>query len=232
MRDHQRINVETYLKNAVLFNELGANEIARVAKGTREVRYAQGETIFHRGDRCTGLHILVFGQVKLSFTSPQGGEKIVEVVQRGQSFGEAMMFLDKPYIVSAQALSSSLLLHVSTSTVFGEMDRDHGIRSKMLGSLALRTHHLMQDVEGYTLLTGKQRFIGYLLDQLENGEPGGEAASLDLSVKKCVIASRLNLTQEYFSRILRELNDLDLIRVEGRHLKIPSLERLSKHQFE
>jgi hypothetical protein len=32
----------------------------------------------------------------------------------------------------------------------------------------------MLGVEGYSLLTGKQGLIGYLFNQLENGEPGSE----------------------------------------------------------
>ena len=232
MRDLHRVNIETHLKNCVIFNELSEEEIALIARGAREVRCDRGFTIFHRGDSCTGFHIVVFGQVKLTFTSAQGVEKIVEIVQQGQSFGEAMMFLEKPYAVSAQALSSCLLLHIPKSIVFSEMARNHGILRKMLDNLAQQTHHLMLDVEGYTLLTGKQRIISYLLEQLESGEPGSEAVSIDLSVSKGAIASRLNLTQEHFSRILHELSDLDLIQVDGRRLTIHSLQRLSMHQFE
>ena len=232
MRDLQPVNIETHLKNAVIFNELEDEEIALIAKGVREVRYDKGAPIFHRGYSCTGFHIVVFGQVKLSFTSAHGVEKIVEIVQQGQSFGEAMMFLDKPYVVSALALSSSLLLHISKSAVFSELERNYDIMRKMLGNLACQTHQLMLDVEGYSMLTGKQRIISYLLNQLENGEPGSEAVPLDLSVTKGIIASRLNLTQEHFSRILHELSDLDLIQVDGRRLTIHSLQRLSMHQFE
>ncbi len=61
---------------------------------------------------------------------------------------------------------------------------------------------------------------------------GGTDACVDLSVAKSVIASRLNLTQEHFSRILHELSALELIRVEGRRLRIPDLERLARHQCE
>ena len=145
---------------------------------------------------------------------------------------EAMMFLDKPCVVSAQALSNSLLLHVCKAAVFGEMERDHGTLRKMLSSLAQRTHQLMLDVEGYSLLTGKQRIIGYLLNQVAQEGQGGRDVCVDLSVAKSVIASRLNLTQEHFSRILHELSALELIRVEGRRLRIPDLERLARHQCE
>jgi CRP-like cAMP-binding protein len=73
-------------------------EIALIAKGAREVRCDKGDSpSFIAGYSCTGFHIVVFGQVKLSFTSAHGVEKILEIVQQGQSFGEAMMFLEKPY---------------------------------------------------------------------------------------------------------------------------------------
>jgi len=232
MRDLQPVSIETHLKNGLIFNELADEEIDLIAKGTRELRCAKGSTIFHRGDACTGFHTVVFGQVKLSVTSSQGVEKIVEIVQQGQSFGEATMFLEQPYVVSAQAHTSSLLLHISKAAVCRSMERDHRTMRKMLGSLALQTHHLMLDVEGYSLLTGKQRTIRYLLGQLANAEPGSESVSFDLSVRKGAIASRLNLTQEHFSRILHELSEDDLVRVDGRHLTVPSLQRLIMHQFE
>lgn len=231
MRSHQPINPGTHLKNNALFSELDDQEIALIARETRELRYERGEPIFHQGDACTGFHIVVFGQVKLSFISAGGAEKIVDVVEQGQSLGEAMMFLDKPYVVSAQALSDSLLLHVSKSAILGGIERDHGTLRKMLSSLAQRTYRLMMDVEGYTLRTGKQRIVGYLLEQLEREDQGQEPRSVDLAVSKYVIASRLNLTQEHFSRLLHELSDIELIKIDGRRLTIPCLQRLREFQF-
>lgn len=230
MLDDQPINIETHLSHIPLFNSLGPDEISKIAKGTREIRCDKGETIFHRGDACSGFHVLVFGQVKLSFTSAQGVEKIVEVIQQGQSFGEAIMFMDKPYVVSAQALSSCLLLHVSKSVIFDELERDHGFERKLLASMAMRMHQLILDVEGYSLHSGKQRIIGYLMHELLESQLHEENVVLELHANKGVIASRLNLTQEHFSRILHELSDLGLIKVEGKRILIPSVERLHKHQ--
>lgn len=230
MRDHQPINIETLLSHIALFNALGPDELSKIAKGTRELRCEKGENLFHRGDPCLGFHVLVFGQVKLSFTSAQGIEKVVEVIEQGQSFGEAIMFLDKPYVVSAQALSSCLLLHVSKSVIFDELDRDPGFVRKLLASMAMRMHQLMLDVEGYSLQSGKQRIIGYLMHELLESQLHDENVVLELQVNKGVIASRLNLTQEHFSRILHELSELGLIKVEGKRILIPSVERLHKHQ--
>jgi CRP-like cAMP-binding protein len=75
------------------------------------------ETRIHR------LHLIVYGQVKLAFTSPQGGEKVVDIVGQGQTFGEAVMFMDKPFMVYAQALADSLLLHISKTAILDELDK-------------------------------------------------------------------------------------------------------------
>ena len=230
MQPHHPINVEALLTHIPLFNGLAPEEISRIARSTREIHASKGDILFHKGDACTGFHLLVYGQVKLAFTSQQGSEKVVEILQQGQSFGEAVMFMDKPYIVFAQALTDSLLLHVSKQAVLDELERDHNLTRKMLAGMAMRLHQLMNDVESYSLHSGKQRIIGYLLRELSEADQNGTAVAVTLPTNKGVIASRLNLTQEHFSRILHELTELRLIVVEGRKIHIPSVASLKKHE--
>lgn len=52
---------------------------------------------------------------------------------------------------------------------------------------------------------------------------------MTLPTNKGVIASRLNLTQEHFSRILHELSEKGLIVVDGRKIHIPDVEKLRMH---
>lgn len=230
MQANHPINIEALLTHVPLFNGLASEEIARIARGTREIHASKGDILFHKGDPCNGFHLLVYGQIKLAFTSSQGTEKVVEILGQGQSFGEALMFLEKPYIVFAQALTDSLLLHVSKAAVFEELQRDHNLCRKMLAGMAMRLHELMNDVESYSLHSGKQRIIGYLLRELSDDELNGINIAITLPTNKGVIASRLNLTQEHFSRILHELTELGLIVVEGRKIHIPSVANLRKHE--
>jgi CRP-like cAMP-binding protein len=233
MQSHPPINIEALLTHVPLFNGLAPEEIARIARATREIHASKGDILFHKGDQCNGFHLIVYGQVKLAFTSAQGTEKVVEILTQGQSFGEALMFMEKPYIVFAQALTDSLLLHVSKTAIFEELQRDHNLCRKMLAGMAMRLHQLMNDVESYSLHSGKQRIIGYLLRELPDDEPdsiNGINVTITLPTNKGVIASRLNLTQEHFSRILHELIDLGLILVEGRKIHIPSVAKLRMHE--
>jgi CRP-like cAMP-binding protein len=224
-----KIKTQVFLANLPLFKELAPAEIDRLAAGTTELHVPRGEIVFQKGDPCVGFHAVVYGQVKLSFVTPQGSEKVVEIISQGFTFGEALMFMDKPYIVMAQALADTLLLHVSKDVVFRGIEHDPGFARRMLAGLSRRVHALMADVESYSMQSGAQRVIGFLLRQ----EPGSDDQAADYTVtlptSKSIVASRLNLTPEHFSRILHELADAKLIAVEGREVRILDAPQLRSH---
>jgi CRP-like cAMP-binding protein len=221
-----QIKTQAFLANLPMFSEMSAQELDRIAAATLPVHVAKGESVFNCGDPCNGFHIVVYGQVKLGFTSPQGIEKVVEIVSPGQSFGEALMFLDKPYIVFAQALSDAMLLHVAKHAVLEELARDPQFARRMISGLARRLHGLVRDVEAYTLRSGQERVIGYLLADVADSTGNGKPVEVHLTPGKSVIASRLNMTPEHFSRILHDLAEGGLIEMNGRTVRIPDLERL------
>lgn len=220
------IKVQAFLANLPLFKEMDATELDRIARGTREVHAARGEVLFRKGDACEGFHLVVYGQVKLAFTSLNGVDKVVELMGPGQSFGEAVMFTERPYPVYSQALADTMLLYIAKGVVFEEIERDPAFARKMIGGLSRRLHGLVSDLESYTLHSGMQRVIGYLLR--DEPEKGNHAAPLNVALpsSKLVIASRLNLTPEHFSRILHDLAEAGLIRVEGRSITLLDIEGL------
>ena len=67
--------------------------------------------------------------------------------------------------------------------------------------------------------------IQNILDDLKL-EGDEKTLSVTLPTNKGIIASRLNLTQEHFSRILHELSEKGLILVKGRKITIPDIEKL------
>lgn len=216
------------LSAAPLFSGLATGDISRFAHGARELTVTKGDILFHRGHACTGFHLVIRGQIKLAFISSEGNEKVVEILHPGQSFGEAVMFMDKPYVVMAQALTDGELLHISKQVVFDEIGRDPAFARKIIAGLSRRLHQLVGDVESYSLRSGRDRIVGYLLrvEEGDSDEVRDGRVSIRLPTNKGTIASRLNLTQEHFSRILHELSDAGLIEVEGRTIHIPDLTRL------
>jgi CRP-like cAMP-binding protein len=220
------IEPSAFLCNVPLFKELATAEIERISGGTRVVYANRGQVLFNRGDPCSGFHLVVYGQIKLAFSSSQGADKVIEIIGPGMSFGEAVMFLGEPYPVYAQALADCLLLFISKQVVFEELERNPQFARKMLGGLSRRLHGLVSDVEAYTLRSGAQRVIGYLMRDISEVTGKDNEGEVTLPIGKGVIASRLNLTPQHFSRILNDLTAQGLIVVEGRKVHIVDLERL------
>ena len=226
---HPKIKTQAFLSSLPLFKEVAPVELDRIAVGTTELHVPRGEMLFNKGDPCVGFHLVIYGQVKLAFISPQGSEKVVEIVGPGFSFGEALMFMEKPYIVMAETLADSLLLHVSKQVVFDEIERNPTFARKMLAGLSRRLHGLINDVEAYSLQSGTQRVIGYLLRQDQELAAANAPYSVMLPTSKAIVASRLNLTPEHFSRILHELADRGLIGIDGREVKILDVSKLREY---
>jgi len=224
-----KIKTQAFLANLPLFKELAPAEIDRIAAGTTELHVPRGEILFNKGDACVGFHLVIYGQVKLSFVTSQGSEKVVEIVAPGYSFGEALMFMEKPYIVMAQTLADSLLLHISKQAVFDGLAHDPDFARKMLAGLSRRLHGLIMDVESYSLQSGTQRVIGYLLRQDEEHAIAAAPYTVTLPTSKAIVASRLNLTPEHFSRILHDLTEAGLIAVDGREVRIADVAKLRNY---
>jgi len=220
------IDGRSFLANIPLFKELTAADLDRIATHTRPVRALRGEILFHRGEQADGFYVVVYGRVKLSFVSARGNEKVVDLRGPGQTFGEAVMFMEHPAVVTAHVLNDSLLLFIPRTAVFEEIERDTRFARRMLAGLSRRLHYLMGELESASMRFGSQRLVSYLLNDCKSALGNDNVLEITLPTSKGEVASRLNLTRQHFSRILHELSVEGLIEVRGRSVRIRDINRL------
>lgn len=218
------VNVAEVFARLPLFQALQPEQRAALALHTKEHRIARGETLFRRGDAANGFYVVIFGQIKLVIDSPQGDEKVIEIINQRQSFGEAVMFLNRPYPVNAVSLNDTLLLHVPKAALDESLAKDPTFARAMLAGLSARLHALVKDVEAYSIRSTTQRVIGYLLQQCPDDAAG--EVTVELPTSKLLVASRLSITPETLSRIFGKLQQSGLISVQGRAVIIPNVKNL------
>lgn len=226
MPDPTPIDIPRYLARLPMFGDLEPAELARLATGCRLETFARGDTVFRMGDPCDRFHVVVEGQVKLFVVSPDGHEKVIELIGPDGSFAEAMVFLGRPCPVNAEVLTEARLLSVARDAIVPEIERDGRLALRMLAGLSRRLHGLVTDVQAYALQNGVQRVVGYLLRDLDGADG---AVTVSLPVSKATLASRLSLTPEYFSRVLRELEEAGLIEVDRRDIRLLDPARLASY---
>ncbi|MCU0956032.1 MAG: Crp/Fnr family transcriptional regulator [Hydrogenophaga sp.] len=242
MADLSTPDLSRVLGRLPLFHDVSAASRERLAAASRLRSLERGAAVFHQGDPCDHFHVVLTGQVKLAVVAPNGQEKVIEIVGPGGSFAEALMFLNLPCRVGAVALLPTTLVSVPREAVLEELAADPQLAMCMLAGLSRRLHGLVHDLEAQSLQSGVQRVIGYFLNMQEvtglnediRNDGGATAAvpkvrTVTLPVSKATIASRLSLTPEYFSRVLRELEDAELISVEGRNIHVRNVRRLAAY---
>lgn len=248
------IDIKSLLSHVPLFEGMTHAELAHIASGVREIHATRGEILFRKGETCSGLYLVVYGQVKVFFASQQGQEKILEILDPGQIFGAAPLFHEQNYQLYAQTLSDCFLLHIGKPVIIAELEKSPAFARRIINLLAQRLCEIKEDVESYSLDSGRQRIINYLLREALRAKPKGtvrqseptplapggcpkssavekgpNALSFTLLNSKGVIASRLNLTQEHFSRLLHELSGCGLLSVDGRDITIKDLAQLQDY---
>ena len=217
-------SVAEILSRQPLFVGLSEAELQQIAQRTREYRVQKNEVLFQKGESPQGMHLVVMGQVKLAIPSPAGGEKVMHIVNPGQSFGEAVTFLDKPYPLNAQATQDSIVLLIDKQSLLDAIDENPRLARKMLASLSVRLHELMGDVENCALRTSVQKVAGYLIQACP--QPEANRGKVELGSSKQTLAAHLNLAPETLSRIFGQLSKDGLIEVHGRVIEILDHARL------
>jgi len=212
--------IASRLSEFYMFSELQPAQIEQLATGTRMLDAPRGTSLFNRGDRAHGFYLLLEGQVKLGVISPQGDEKVIGLIQPGQSFGEAVLFLERSFPIYAQATLDSKVLLIIRDAIFDILDNDVTVVRRMLAGISARNRQLINDIESISLQNSTQRLIGYLL-QISTESPN--PVRVQLPANKLTIASMLNITPETFSRVMLRLNNAGLIEVDGKEIVITNV---------
>lgn len=185
-----------------------------------------GQVLFDRGQPARHFYIVVEGQVNLVIYSKTGEEKIVGILGPGQSFAEAVMFMEGPmYPVSAVAGAPSRVARFSSTEYVAMLRESPETCLRMMGNLSQRLHMLIREIEYLTLESATHRFVRFLEAKVPLGSSGPIEVHLHESRQE--IASHLSMKPETLSRILRNLADGGAIEVRGRNLLVPSRAKLS-----
>lgn len=219
--------VETLLASIQLFAPMDQKALARIAKGAVRIDAARGTMLFRPGDPSDGLHAVVCGRVKLALPGNDSSEKVISLIGPGGTFGQSAMF-GEPHIVSAVTLTAATLVRIPESTILACMRRDPQFAHHMVAAFSWQLRELIREIASSALYSGTERIISFILSEIPASASG--STTLTLPAKKRIIASRLDLTHEHFSRILHDLAAAKLIVVHGPQVTIPDVRRLRAYR--
>lgn len=194
--------------------KLDEPDVVALAQRSVTLRHPRGTRVLSRGDYLEGLFVVLSGKLKLFMLSCNGDERVLRILQPGDSFGEAIMFNRIPSPVFVETLMHSELAFMPSEAITDALQRDQGFVLEMLRSMSGLMAALIGDLETACMQNAVQRTVNYLLREAMNAPPPHMAVTLPAA--KAVIASTLNLSAETFSRELHRLREKGLIEIDRR----------------
>ncbi|RMG38429.1 MAG: Crp/Fnr family transcriptional regulator [Gammaproteobacteria bacterium] len=214
--------MKALLKQGPLFAALSDAQLDRITRHARRISLQSGESLFEQGEAADRFYLVISGQIKLYRLSPNGNEKVVEIVTPGCTFAEALMFLQRPtYPVGAEALTAAEVISIDARDFTKMLRESTDTCFLLLGDLSQRLRGLLREIDELSLYSATCRVAGYLLEAGPD-----DANEFELPVAKQILASRLSVKPETFSRILKNLNESGVVTIKNSRVQIHDRERL------
>lgn len=219
------MNTANALKKTPLFSGMSDETLAQFTAKSPVRHYAKGEELFAMGDPASAFYFIIEGWIKLYRMTREGEESIINVFAPGETFAEAAVFGPmQRYPVNAQAVEDTALLEIPRS-LFVEMIRaDSDFALSILGAISAKQRYLIQQIEQLTVREAPQRIGTFLLRLCPPEKTKGIEVALPYD--KSLIARRLNIQPETFSRAFKKLEPHG-VTLKGRIAAIEDIERLA-----
>jgi CRP-like cAMP-binding protein len=225
-----KTEIKELLQRHPLFAALDEERFEQIAAAAQLLRLDPQQVLFQRGDEARAFFVVAEGQVKLFMQSRGGDEKILALVNAGQVFAEAVMFMRGAiYPVSAAATEPATLVSISNASFLDALKNDIGTCFRLLAAFSQRLHVQVQEIEELTLESAGNRLIRHLARRAVR-DPGG-ALRVHFDETRQMLASQLAIKPETLSRLTRTLTEAGLIESDGRDIVIRDLERLIQHEM-
>lgn len=216
------------LKQVPYFASLPPGEIRELVASLHERHYRMGDVIFHQGDRCKGLCIVLSGRVRTLTTSAEGREQVLKVFGPGRTFADMAVFDDEPLPADAIAVTDSTVALFSRIDLLDLLRRHPDVSLDVIRLFAsrLRAYKLM--VEDLSLRDVVGRVARLLRDRARGQATLVEdSASVSLRYTQNEVAAMVGSVREVVQRALKTLERAGVIQMTRGRIRVIDVEALS-----
>lgn len=200
------------------------DQLGRLATEARLLELRKNTTIVNKGDKLDSLFVLISGQVRIYIPLPAEGERVISLVEHGESFGEACLVLGEACPFDAITTRNSHVIAINAHAYQNELRHEPAQMERALNLVSKRLINTLRDLEICSQRSSLQRVACFLLQYMPN--PDSSTYEIQLPARKRDIAAKLGLSQETFSRVLTFLGQQGVIQVKGSQISIENCHKL------
>jgi len=183
--------------------------------------YNAKEIIIHEGDASSSLYYIIEGSVSVLAESENGEEIILAQLNQGDFFGEAGLFEfekddDVKRTARVIARSSAVIAEISYAQFKQIVSEDPAVMFLLTGQIFNRLKKTSQKVRDLIFLDVKGRIAHCLLELSSEPDAMTHPDGMQIKVTRQDIAKMVGCSREMAGRVLKELEDEDLINAHGK----------------
>jgi len=205
------------------FQGLPRSQVQSILNAGSILRSPACTTIFHEGEECSGLFVLLKGKIHLIKRSTEGQEYILSVIEPVIMFNEVSALDRKQNPVSAVTVQDSILWHATAESFHSLLMQIPQVALGLLSVLAARNRVLLSQFEDLSMRSTLGRAAKLLLEISDHGK----VSILRREHTNQIMASRIATVPEAFSRALRCFKDQGLIETTRYAITVTNPERLA-----
>lgn len=221
-------NVLRLIASAPLFENVGPELLRIFAQAGRRATFPKDKVVFLQNDSADYFYIIIKGWIKLSTTTEDGAEALVDILNDGHMFGETVLLDNGQHKFGATLINDAELLVLPNALLQKYVGEDNNLAIGLLKSLELHRRRQFREFEGMRLRSAPQRLGCFLLHLCKNNN-SEKAVELEPPYDKSLIAAQLGIKPETFSRSLNTLKAQVGVTKNRSKIIIPNLSLLARY---
>ncbi|KFE97566.1 hypothetical protein IX39_20055 [Chryseobacterium formosense] len=179
--------------------------------------YSESEIIFSEGHSSKYYYQIQEGTVKISNIFGDGKEFVHGFPFKGHCFGESYLLTDKPYAISATALTACTIICLAKDAYLNLVKNNLEVLRDVNRYTAERLHFRYL-ISSFLAISDPLMRIQKLLDHLKDYYGYSEPYSFPVPFTRHQLASLTGLRVETIIRVIKKMQALQILRIE--HSKI------------
>jgi CRP-like cAMP-binding protein len=204
-----------------MFSGVSTEILESIASLLIERRFPKHKTIVEEGAPGDYMYIISEGRVKVTKLSGDGREKILELLDVGDFFGEMSLFDDAPRSASVKAMSDVRIMALARNDFLRLLGSSPGLALSVIQELTRRLRQVDEQASSLSFQRVKERTMG-LLVRLAKEASSHEGRRKTPVLTHQQIADMIGTSRETVTRAVKGLKDEGWLEQEGKHYLVPA----------
>lgn len=209
------------------FHDLSESELREVNKKFTADHFPKGENIFRQGDISTMLRVVVAGNVKLVYHTPEGQSVLLDMLKPGDFFGNPTADSSDVYNETAETQTTACIISIRNSDFREFMQRYSSVSIAVLEIMADRLNESRERIQHLSTLSVKKRLAHILYNLAKKfGEDNRHGLLIQLPLSRRDLADMIGTSAETTSRIMSQFQEENLITSGRQWIAVNDLKEL------